>query len=50
MTQSLYIKGSDGATLWLPRGNDKFRQECEERRKLLLKEIKDEDLKDEDEN
>ena len=48
MSKSVYMKNQDGAVIWLPIGYDKFKQECDERIRLLWKDIKDEDLNEEE--
>jgi hypothetical protein len=48
MTKSVYVTGADGAVIWLKRSNDKFKQEMNERIKNLWKDIKDEDLDEEE--
>ena len=44
MLKASYVMGNDGAVIWLKRGKDKFKQEMDERVKDLWKDIKDEDL------
>lgn len=48
MRNLVYIRNENGAAIWLKRGNDKFKQEVDERLKNLWKDIKDEDLDEEE--